>query len=173
MMKRAVGYCLNKDCENVYRGAFLLNHGSEFWCPACRQSGICEKEIGVVLNDSELFKEVRIEYAFDPTDQKYHSLLILKRDLPKWDVTFNVYTLYSPMINSEKRATFHAEKLLGQLDQIRIEDLGTDLRIVPRETILDLGCTDNEWSKELRLLDIRLTNSHVNRFAQRQEKSDS
>ena len=65
-MKRGVGYCENTDCEDYAKGVFLLNHGDTFYCPRCRQLGKVEKERGFYTGNSDIFKEVRVEYNFDP-----------------------------------------------------------------------------------------------------------
>ena len=65
-MKRGVGYCENTDCEDYAKGVFLLNHGDTFYCPRCRQLGKVEKERGFYTGNTDIFKEVRVEYNFDP-----------------------------------------------------------------------------------------------------------
>ncbi len=70
-MKRGVGYCENTDCEDYAKGVFLLNHGDTFYCPRCRQLGKVEKERGFYTGNSDIFKEVRVEYNFDPINGVY------------------------------------------------------------------------------------------------------
>ena len=93
-MKRGVGYCENTDCEDYAKGVFLLNHGDTFYCPRCRQLGKVEKERGFYTGNSDIFKEVRVEYNFDPINGVYREIAIV-RDESLWGRN-NVYTLQSP-----------------------------------------------------------------------------
>jgi hypothetical protein len=82
-MKRGVGYCENTDCEDYAKGVFLLNHGDTFYCPRCRQLGKVEKERGFYTGNSDIFKEVRVEYNFDPINGIYREIAIV-RDESLW-----------------------------------------------------------------------------------------
>ncbi len=82
-MKRGVGYCENTDCEDYAKGVFLLNHGDTFYCPRCRQLGKVEKERGFYTGSSDIFKEVRVEYNYDPIHGIYREIAIV-RDESLW-----------------------------------------------------------------------------------------
>jgi len=112
-MKRGVGYCENTDCEDYAKGVFLLNHGDTFYCPRCRQLGKVEKERGFYTGNSDIFKEVRVEYNFDPINGVYREIAIV-RDESLWGRN-NVYTLQSPLIKTEKRALKVAEAILTEI----------------------------------------------------------
>jgi len=116
-MKRGVGYCENTDCEDYAKGVFLLNHGDTFYCPRCRQLGKVEKERGFYTGNSDVFKEVRVEYNFDPINGVYREIGIV-RDESLWGRN-NVYTLQSPLIKTEKRALKVAEAILANLNRYR------------------------------------------------------
>ncbi len=116
-MKRGVGYCENTDCEDYAKGVFLLNHGDTFYCPRCRQLGKVEKERGFYTGNSDVFKEVRVEYNFDPINGVYREIAIV-RDESLWGRN-NVYTLQSPLIKTEKRALKVAEAILANLNRYR------------------------------------------------------
>ncbi len=116
-MKRGVGYCKNTQCEDYAKGVFLLNHGDSFYCPRCRHQGEVEKERGFYTGDSDIFKEVRVEYNFDPTNTLYREIAIV-RDESLWG-RHNVYTLQSPLIKTEKRALKVAEAILANLNRYR------------------------------------------------------
>jgi len=77
-MKRGVGYCENTSCEDYAKGVFLLNHGDTFYCPRCRQLGKVEKERGFYTGNTEIFKEVRVEYNFDPINSVYREIGIVR-----------------------------------------------------------------------------------------------
>jgi len=126
-MKRGVGYCENTDCEDYAKGVFdcedyakgvfLLNHGDTFYCPRCRQLGKVEKERGFYTGNTDIFKEVRVEYNFDPINSLYREIAIV-RDESLWGRN-NVYTLQSPLIKTEKRALKVAEAILANLNRYR------------------------------------------------------
>ena len=118
MMKRGVGFCHNTPCDDFAKGIFLLNHeGDLFRCPRCFTSGIIEEERGHWTGDSNIFREVRVEFDFDPLKKKYLQIAIVQdNSLP---AHFNIYTLHSPLIKTEQRALKVAEVLLGNLNRYR------------------------------------------------------
>jgi hypothetical protein len=116
-MKRAVGYCENTDCEDYAKGVFLLNHGENFYCPRCRNRGTVEAERGFQVGTTDIFKEVRVEFNYDPINGKYREIGIV-RDESLWG-RCNVYTLQSPLIKTEKRALKVAEAILANLNRYR------------------------------------------------------
>jgi hypothetical protein len=148
-MKRGVGYCENTECEDYAKGVFLLNHGDTFYCPRCRQLGKVEKERGFYTGNSDIFKEVRVEYNFDPIHGIYREIAIV-RDESLWGRN-NVYTLQSPLIKTEKRALKVAEAILANLNRYRGLLSGDD---IPRTTEIILSFDDDfeEFSKKLTQL---------------------
>ncbi len=114
-MRRGVGYCHAQGCEEFARGVFLLNHEGEFHCPACRKLGCVERERGSRQGTGRLFKEVRVEYGFDPCCGVYRDVAIVQ-DVSLWGRK-NVYTLQSPLIRTEKRALKVAESILANLNR--------------------------------------------------------
>jgi len=148
-MKRGVGYCENTECEDYAKGVFLLNHGDTFYCPRCRQLGKVEKERGFYTGNSEIFKEVRVEYNFDPTHGIYREIAIV-RDESLWGRN-NVYTLQSPLIKTEKRALKVAEAILANLNRYRGMLSGDD---IPRTTEIILSFDEpyDEFSRKLHQL---------------------
>jgi ribosomal protein S27AE len=115
VLKRGVGYCNSTECEDFAKGVFLLNHGDTFYCPRCRVQGSVEKERGHYTGTSEIFKEVRVEYNFDPIQKRYQEIAIV-RDESLWGRN-NVYTLHSPLIKTERRALKVAEAILANLNR--------------------------------------------------------
>ena len=93
-----------------------------FYCPRCRQLGKVEKERGFYTGNSDIFKEVRVEYNFDPIHGIYREIAIV-RDESLWGRN-NVYTLQSPLIKTEKRALKVAEAILANPEPLP----GTALR---------------------------------------------
>lgn len=133
-VKRGVGYCENTECADYARGVFLLNHGGQFYCPRCRALGRTEKERGFCAGNADVFREVRVEYNFDPVDSVYREIAIV-RDESLWGPS-NVYTLQSPLIKTEKRALKVAEAILANLNHYRWAAKSDEL---PRTTELVLS----------------------------------
>lgn len=114
-MRRGVGYCRDSECEDYAKGVFLLNHSETFSCPSCRTPGDIEQERGSCADDTAVFKEVRVEYNFDPERRLYREVAIVQ-DVSLWGRS-NVYTLCSPLIRTEKRALKVAESILANLNR--------------------------------------------------------
>ena len=148
-MKRGVGYCENTDCEDYSKGVFLLNHGDTFYCPRCRAFGHVEKETGAHTGETDIFKEVRVEYNFDPIRKIYREIGVVRDEsLPAGS---NIYTLKSALIKTERRALKVAEAILSNLNRYR--GLLTDGEI-PRTTehILSWDESRAEFSQKLGVL---------------------
>ena len=148
-MRRGVGYCESTQCEDYVKGVFLLNHGDTFYCPRCRQLGKIENERGFYSGYSDVFKEVRVEYNFDPINNVYREIAIV-RDESLWGRN-NVYTLQSPLIKTEKRALKVAEAILANLNRYRGLMDGDD---IPRTTEIILSFDDDftEFQRKLQKL---------------------
>jgi len=146
VMKRGVGYCENTKCEDFAKGIFLLNHGDTFYCPRCRDLGKVEKERGFYTGDTDIFKEVRVEYNYDPINSVYREIAIV-RDESLWG-RCNVYTLQSPLIKTEKRGLKVAEAILANLNRYRGLLNGDD---IPRttEVLLSFDDSTDEFSRKL------------------------
>ncbi len=160
---RAVGYCENTDCEDYAKGVFLLNHGPVFPCPRCRAQGLVMPENGSYTTVSDIFKEVRIEYNYDPIARRYREIAIVRDESIMG--THNVYELESPLIKTEKRALKVAESLLANLNS---PNGLFDLQIgkVPRTTehLLTLDHDREHFARDLDLLSKRLEASALVRY---------
>ncbi len=148
-MKRAIGYCTKTNCEDYAKGVFLLNHGDTFYCPRCRQLGKVEKERGFYTGNSDIFKEVRVEYNFDPINSVYREIAIV-RDESLWGRN-NVYTLQSPLIKTEKRALKVAEAILANLNRYRGLTGGDEIPST-REVLLSLDDSSEMFYQKLAQL---------------------
>ena len=104
---------------------------------------------GPVPGNSDIFKEVRVEYNFDPINGVYREIAIV-RDESLWGRN-NVYTLQSPLIKTEKRALKVAEAILANLNRYRGLLNGDD---IPRTTEIILSFDDefDEFSRKLQQL---------------------
>ena len=142
-MKRAVGYCTKTGCEAKGEGVFLLNHGSIFICPRCRRDGRIVPEMGQAIDHGPIFKEVRVEYDYNPDDRKFHGLAIVKDN--SVDPPASIYILKSPLIRTQKRALRVAEGMLATL--MRPAALKSGDIPSASEYVLSLDC-DMETLKE-------------------------
>lgn len=145
--RRAVGYCLNEKCEEMTKGVFLLNHERAFYCPNCRVSGFIEKETGYAEGNAEVFREVRVEFCFEPIEREYKGIAIV-RDEGLQSVNSNVYYIRSPLIRTEKRAMTVAERTLASLTDGEPDDGSIPMT---NETILNVN--DPDFVDRLRLLE--------------------
>jgi len=120
--RRAIGYCENTDCEDYSKGVFLINHGTTFYCPKCRDTGKVVAEQGFIDGRQESpFKEVRVEFNFDPISHRFREIGIVRDDnVPD---TGRTYTLLTPLIKTENRALKVAEAILSNLQcNVEVED---------------------------------------------------
>ena len=148
-MRRGVGYCVDASCGEFARGVFLLNQEGEFYCPACRKIGRVERERGSHQSPGQLFKEVRVEYNFDPLTAVYRDVAIVQ-DVSLWGRN-NVYTLQSPLIRTEKRALKVAEAILANLNRCPDAAYREDIPNTS-EVVLSLDEPMEEFRRKLRLL---------------------
>jgi len=146
---RGVGYCQNEGCEDHGKGVFLLNHTGMFVCPDCRQTGRVEREAGFSTGDSDVFREVRVEYNYDPEAGVYRDVAIV-RDVSLWDRS-NSYTLRSPLVRTEKRALKVAEALLANLNRCA-NSLEPDEIPSSSETVLSFDDDFTEFAAKLQHL---------------------
>lgn len=155
-IKRAVGYCEQTDCEDYAKGVFLLNHGDTFWCPRCKRIGPIEAEIGKSVGNWGIYKEVRVEYNYDPIQKRYRELAIV-RDESLWGKC-DVYHLHSPLIKTEKRALKVAEAMLANLN---MQERPLVPGEIPRthELILSFDVPKEKFSQEMERLRGQLENN--------------
>ncbi len=158
-MKRSVGFCVNLKCESYNQGTFRLNALSNtFICSVCQTRGFTEKEYGVSKGSSEIYKEVRVKFNFDPENKVYRETAIV-RDESVWG-TQSTYTLHSPLIKTERRALKIAEAVLASLVQEGVQPGGAIPRRV--EMILSLDDSREKFSHNLIRLGRRWENSPLN-----------
>ncbi len=148
-MRRGVGYCKEKACEEFTRGVFLLNHEGEFQCGGCGRPGRIERERGCTNGAGERFKEVRVEYNFDPLEGIYREVAIVQ-DVSLWGRA-RVYTLQSPLIRTEKRALKVAEAILANLNRNPEAALRGEIPSTS-EVVLSLDQSTEEFRRQLGLL---------------------
>lgn len=152
---RAVGYCENSDCDQRYRGVFLLNNPGEFYCPSCRMEGFVEAEEGSFSGNVELFNEVRVEFNFNPATRVYGSTAIV-RDESLGEVNekgqpHGVYVIRTPLVKTDIRALKVAESILSTLSVYG--GLSEDKEL-PRahEVLLSFDKSREDFSKDLERL---------------------
>lgn len=114
-MSRGIGYCINEECEHVYRDIFVVSPSGDYRCIRCRVQGKVELERGSYSGLSQIFNEVRVNFNFDAKNESYRETAIVKDDALVGD--HNVYTLRAPMAKTSVRALKLAESLLGNLNR--------------------------------------------------------
>jgi ribosomal protein S27AE len=155
-MNRAVGYCKNVECDDYSKGVFLLNHGDRFYCPRCRELGFVEGERGHYSGDTPVFKEVRVEFNYDPIENKYREIGIV-RDESLWGKC-STYTLVSPLIKTEKRALKVAESILANLNRFGI---GNGDMPRTQETLLSFDDSPEDFARKCDALYHQLKDSQL------------
>lgn len=143
--KRGVGYCLNEKCEQHFKGVFLLNHGNEFICPDCKRGGRTINEEGQATGESEFWKTVKLHWNYDPVEDRYRAVSIVKDDALWGD--HKTYHMWSPMIRTENRAMKTAERLLANLQMY--SQTGDEVPGQLEQT-LDIDKPRDEFRKDLR-----------------------
>lgn len=165
-IKRSVGYCTAKECEDYMKGIFLLNHGDTFYCPRCKHLGFVEPESGRSKGSLGIYKEVRIEYDYDPLQKKYRGLAIV-RDESLWGEC-NVFYFQSPLIRTEKRALKVAEATLSNLN-IQDRPLLPGELPYATEMVMSFDVSREQFAKEIGKLETRLENEAFNRVRKAQK----
>ncbi len=157
-MQRAVGYCENTGCEDYAKGVFLLNHSSVFFCPRCTLAGTIIVEKGHYTGTSKdgVFKEVRVEFNYDPISSAFKEIAIV-RDESLWG-HHQTYTLQSPLIKTEKRGLKVAEAILANLNRYR-GLLAKDGIPGTHEVLLDFDVSLEEFTERCRKLGVEWANS--------------
>ena len=157
-MKRGVGYCENTDCEDYAKGVFLLNHSACFICPRCRVEGSVVMEKGFYTGNSDVFKEVRVEFNYDPVNGVYREIGIVRDDSASGG---NVYTLQSPLIKTENRSLKVAEAVLSNLN--RFTGLLSGEIPTTTEYILSFDDPFEEFQRKVQQLGKELEGSGLSR----------
>lgn len=105
---------MNPECTEFQKDVFLMAHNGSFKCGRCHRIGRKVMEYGETDNDFSLdFWQVRLEFCYDVTFDTYRSVAVVTdEDMSKEG---NIYTLYTPLVKTEKRALLMAEAMLGTL----------------------------------------------------------
>jgi ribosomal protein S27AE len=160
-VKRAVGYCEQTECDEYTKGVFLLNHGDTFYCSRCQKVGFIEPETGKIEGDCGVYKEVRVEYNYDPIQKRYREIAIVRDEslLGPHDV----YHIQSPLIKTEKRGMRVAESTLANLNTQADTLIPGE---IPRtvELIVSLDIPREEFNDEMERLQRQLENSALVKY---------
>jgi ribosomal protein S27AE len=147
-MRRGVGYCTNIKCDEHAKACFLLNHGDKYTCGVCNKVGLYIEEKGTFEGKSEHWKEVRVEFDYDPLQGIYRSVaIIIDNSLVG---SHNVYTLRSPLIRTDKRASKVAENLLATLQAFKEIEEDCIPRAMPKDVHFDASL--EEVKRELDII---------------------
>lgn len=155
---RTVWYCQTVYCEFFGKSKFMLDASDLHCCPACKELGHCEQERGCVTGEGETFREVRVNYFFDLVSNSYRKLAIVKDDSLR--DKGKVYTFWTALVASDKRALQVAESLLANLsyDEKELEE-----GQVPNTTefIMYLDGSRKDFQMQLNVLSDRLRASNL------------
>lgn len=116
-MIRGAGYCTNRGCADYSIRIFLPGPGEKFNCSTCGQEGRVERERGTSAGNSDIYNEVRVDWSFDSEHGCYRSITRIKDDSIRG--RHGVYTLQSPLIDSEEKALKVAQAILKNLNRCR------------------------------------------------------
>lgn len=167
-LKRGVGYCYNHDCEDGFKGVFLLNHGPSFFCPRCRVEGLVVPEICRTKNDSPIFREVRVEFDYFPETGHYKGMAMVRDESMKGE-DLNVFYVYSPLIRTEKRALKVAEGVLANLQRCKWKT--TDEGIPnSQETVIELDSERMAFKASCKRLEDELFRSSLVRSKEEEKE---
>jgi len=111
-MKRAVGFCVDTECEHYGNSMFLLNQQGPYICQ-CGKKGIIEEERSEVEQRSDHWKEVRVEWDYEFATRAYRGVAIVTDNALEGE--HSTYVLFSPLIKTERRALKVAESILATL----------------------------------------------------------
>lgn len=156
-VERGVGYCLESDCTDRGKGVFLYKNLESFFCSLCRRPGSIVRERASYTSSYTQFKQARVEYRYNPHTDKYTAVAIVRDEsLLEGDS----YTLYSPLIRTDKRALMVAELLLSNLS-IR-EALDNNPWITNQNVkTISFDRDISQVRQELQALALRLENSNL------------
>ena len=152
--ERRAGFVL----EDYAKGVFLLNHSACFICSRCRVEGSVVMEKGFYTGNSDVFKEVRVEFNYDPVNGVYREIGIVRDDSASGG---NVYTLQSPLIKTENRSLKVAEAVLSNLN--RFTGLLSGEIPTTTEYILSFDDPFEEFQRKVQQLGKELEGSGLSR----------
>lgn len=145
---RGAGYCLNEKCENESKGVFLLNFIEEEWfCDFCHMRGRLLIESGSFTGQGK-FNEVRIEFGYDPANDKFDGVAIIKDNAAAGG---SVFTLKSPLIRTDNRALRVGEGMLANLRRHPVIEQGE----IPRtdEMVLSWDADAKQMKAQLKVIE--------------------
>ena len=142
---RGVGYCYNNQCDEFMKGVFLLNYGTMFYCPGCRQNGeIAGEQRLDYPTDEGLYTKVEIHYNYQPDRREYVERAIVQiNGMP----TFGVFIMKSPLIKTERRALKVAETILCALNA------GRDKNNLTQEVTYTMDCSLADFKTQMKSLE--------------------
>jgi hypothetical protein len=152
-MKRSVGICYGVNCGQFARPVFLLNQET-FSCPACKLAGEVVHEGSRSENSSRIFKEVRVEFDYNPIEKCFAQTAVV-RDESLWGRN-NAFHFSTPLVKTAKQALKMAEGMLAALNQLSVT---CDVDDLPRYSETRLNWDEsgalfrsncNHWGESLK-----------------------
>lgn len=157
LAKRAIGFCDSLDCADYNKPIFLINHEKHFYCPNCTQKGFIEPESGSYIGQETHYKEVRVQFNFDPLTRSYRETAIVTDESLTGG---NTYYLNTPLVSTQNRALKIAEAILSNLNRF-----GLDKNDIPRPsgTTLNFDASREEFFESCQVLGKELAGSALSR----------
>ena len=113
--RRGAGYCLQSGCSEYLRSVLLRGVPGRFECPTCLHVGELEVERGVRSRGARVYREVRVQFNFDPERRIYRDVArVVDRRVPG---ERGAYTLLSPLVCSRAQAVRVGEAALRSLNR--------------------------------------------------------
>ncbi len=109
---RGVAWCDNVNCPELWRLRFALRVDEQNDCPGC-MGPLQKQREQAEHKGGKPFREVRIEYNFDPDLCVYRDVAIIRNDAAPYGGGW--YILRSPLLKTEKRAFARGEAILSEL----------------------------------------------------------
>lgn len=148
-MQRGVGYCTTSNCSREYKANFLLGPTAAFRCLECRTDGLFVPET-FDYKRGQPYRQVRVEYDYDPALCKYRGLAIVTDESIPED-RGGVHTFRSPLFKTSKRALDAAA--------LRLSNLRAGLEPGGLLVLLDFDAPIEEFRAKLRAWESRLVAS--------------
>jgi len=162
LLKRAIGFCTNEDCQDYGKGNFLMEYREVYLCDRCDRLGRLKIESGNFHNENHCVREVRVEFCYDFVEDRYTGLAVV------WDASqspegTNTYEIHSPIIRTKKRALGVAESVLANLQRVRNPSNDCDNISANSETILNLDTNRTDFRRQCQELGIELSGNNERR----------
>ncbi len=150
---RIFGYCEDVACQSYLIAIFMWLHEGPFVCLDCRKrQGFLVSERGIRSGPTYApYGEVRVEYNFDPTQERYRSTAVLRDNA--LGERIRTFTFQSPHVEDQQHAFKLAEGFLVALNdgiELALED-GTEIPR-PMEHVVSFDLSREKFKERMQRL---------------------